>query len=288
MQHRDRLFFAFGAMKRKLNVMFNRVRSSSLPSDDFSLLLPEFDVELLPREIRELYDSWTQSEEAEALSSGTVAESDWPVAIFVPERYEEHYAYPLIIWFHSDDTDEDQLEDVMSAVSQQNYCGLALRANHFHDASGGYRWDTSAVQFGTVPLRDLLHVTACRLRRAFHIHSERIFLAGSGSGADAALQTFAHRPEWFAGAILLDPLGRPENLQSERLTGLRGKPILQTVSRQMPDTQLAANVESVRLLRSAGANVRIELTDGPTDPTGSEVRFIDHWIMESLNKTALV
>lgn len=268
--------------------MFNRVRSSSMDSEDFSVLLPDFDPELLPTEIRELYDTWTQSEEASALVSGAVAESDWPVAIFVPERYEEHYAYPLFIWFHSDDTDEDQLEDVMMAVSQQNYCGLALRANQFHHATGGYRWDTNNVQFGSVPLRDLLHVTACRLRRAFHIHSERIFLGGSGSGADAALQTLAQRPDWFAGAVLLDPLGRPENLQSERLTGLRGKPVLQTVSRQSPDYQLAANVECVRLLRSAGANVQIELTDQPVDPTSSEVRLVDHWIMDNLNKAALV
>lgn len=266
--------------------MFNRVRS--LSSDNFAELLPEFDVEQLPTELQELYHSWVQSEDSEILASSAVAESDWPVSIYVPERYEERYAYPLFIWFHSDDTDEDQLEDVLGAVSPQNYCGLALRGNQSNVVTGGYRWNTDSAQFGSVPFRDLLHMTTCRVRRAFHVHSERIFVAGSGSGADTALQMLVQRPEWFAGAILLDPLGKPESLQAERLIGMRGKPILQTMSRTTPNEQLAGNVEAVRLLRSAGARVQIEITERTTDPVSSEVRFLDHWIMDQLNKAALV
>lgn len=268
--------------------MLNRVRNLSLSPDASDLFPAECDVEQLPTELRELYLSWARSSQGEAVVSGEVEESDWPVAIFVPERYEERYAYPLIIWFHSDDTDEDQLEDVLSAISPQNYCGLALRGNQANALTGGYRWSTDCSQFGSVPFRDLLHLTTCRLRRAFHIHSERIFVAGSGSGADTALQVLVQRPEWFAGAILLDPMGRPEALQAERLLGMRGKPVLQTVSRTTTNDQLARNVESVRLLRSAGASVQIELTDRTVDPGSSEVRFVDHWIMDQLNKAALV
>lgn len=268
--------------------MFNRVRSLSVSSDDFAVLLPDFDAEQLPTELRELHDSWAASADGELPDSGPVAESDWPVAIFVPERYEERYAYPLIIWFHGNDASEDQLEDVMMAVSQQNYCGLALRANRLGDLMGGYRWNISGAQFGSVPFSDLLRTTTCRLRRAFHIHSERIFLAGSGSGADAALQMLARHPDWFAGTILLDPDGDPEALKAERLTALRGKPLLQTISRRTSNEQLARNVESVRLLRSAGASVQIELTDQVTDPTSPDVRFLDQWIMDQMRRAALV
>ena len=268
--------------------MFNRVRSLSHASTDSSLYGPEFDVAQLPTELRELYDSWAQSDDAGTLVNESVADSDWPVAIFVPQRYEECYAYPLIIWLHSDDTDEDQLEDVLEAISPQNYVGLSLRGNQLNNVTGGYRWNLDAAQFGSVPLPELLHATTCRLRRAFHIHSERIFIAGAGSGADSALQLLVHRPDWFAGAILLDPIGKPESLQAERLTGLRGKPVLQTQSRDASNEQLARNIESVRLIRSAGARMRIELTDSCIDPTSNEIRFLDHWIMEQLNRTALV
>ncbi|MCA9036111.1 MAG: hypothetical protein KDA91_13335 [Planctomycetaceae bacterium] len=268
--------------------MFNRVRSFSHATTDSSLYGPEFDAAQLPVELREMYENWAQSEDAGAFMNDAVAESDWPITIFVPQRYEECYAYPLIIWLHSDDTDEDQLEDVMEAISPQNYVGLSLRGNHFERRTGGYRWNMESAHFGNVPLPELLHVTTCRMRKAFHIHSERIFLAGSGSGADAALQLLVHKSEWFAGAILLDPIGKPDSIRGERLTGICSKAILQTQSRAANPEQLARNLEAVRLLRSAGARVKVELTDTAIDPTGDNMRFLDHWIMNQLNGTALV
>ena len=268
--------------------MFNRVRSLSFSSGELDSLIPDMDVEMLPTELRELYQSWNQSPDSPAKYSGSVAESDWPVSIYVPERYEERYAYPLVIWFHSDANDEDQLEQVMGSISSQNYMGLALRGNTVHESAGGFRWDGSSLLFGSVPLQDLLHVTTCRLRRAFHIHSERIFLAGSGQGADIALQTMIQRPEWFAGVVMLDPACKSDFLKADRLTGLRGKPIMMSVSRSCSNECMAKSVESVRLLRSAGANVDVDVTELPVDPTSSEARMLDHWIMSCINREALV
>ena len=268
--------------------MFNRVRSMSFSTGELESLMPDMDVEMLPTELREMYDSWTQSPDCPSQYSEPVAQSDWPVSIYVPERYEERYAYPLVVWFHSDANDEDQLEQVMSCVSSQNYIGLALRGNRTHETAGGFRWDGSSLDFGSVPLMDLLHVTSCRLRQAFHIHSERIYVAGSGHGADVALQSIVQRPDWFAGAILLDPTCQSENLKAERLTGLRGKPMMMTVARSTPHEGLARSVETVRILRAAGASVDVELTTLPTDPVSSEARMIDHWIMASISREALV
>lgn len=268
--------------------MFNRVRSLSLSTGDLESLVPDLDLDELPVELRELYDSWSQSDECPAMHSDAVAESDWPVSIYIPERYEERYAYPLVIWFHSDATDEDQLEQVMAAVSSQNYVGLALRGNTEHPTAGGFRWNTGALTFDEVPLLSLLHMTTCRLRQAFHIHSERIFVAGTGRGADVALQAIASRPDWFAGAMLLDLHSGADNLRNERLTGLRGKPLMVTVARSCPQEQLSRNVEAVRLLRAAGAVVDVELTALPTDPVGPEARALDHWMMNCISREALV
>ena len=267
--------------------MLNRVRSMSFLSGEMDSLMPELDQDLLPTELRELYLSWTQSEDGPARHTGAVSESDWPVSIYVPERYEERYAYPLVIWFHSDANDEDQLEQFMNSVSSQNYIGLALRGNVEHSA-GGYCWSSSSLRFGSIPLLDLLHVTTCRLRRAFHIHSERIFLAGSGFGADAALQTIVQRPDWFAGAMLLDPKAESGCLGTDRLTSLRGKPMMVSVARSCPHDQLGRSVEAVRVLRAAGAKIDVELTALPVDPVSSEVRVLDHWMMGCINREALV
>jgi phospholipase/carboxylesterase len=268
--------------------MFNRVRSLSLSSGDLESLVPDLDPELLPVELRELYDSWSQSDDCPDQYSGAVAESDWPLSIFIPERYEERYAYPLVIWFHSDSNDEDQLEQVMSAVSSQNYIGLALRGNGLSRKMGGHVWDAGALQFGCVRLLDLLHWTTCRLRQAYHIHSERIFVAGSGHGADVALQTIAQRPDWFAGAILLDPAASPDLLRAERATALRGKPVKLTMARSRTGESLARGIELVRLLRASGSAVDVQLTAFPFDPTGDEARAVDHWIMDTISREALV
>jgi hypothetical protein len=51
---------------------------------------------------------------------------------------------------------------------------------------------------------------------------------------------------------------------------------------------MGRSVESVRLLRSAGASVDVEVTELPVDPTSNEARMIDHWIMGCINREALV
>lgn len=69
----------------------------SFSSGEMDSLVPKIAVEMLPVELRELYENWCQSDASLKQYSGSVAESDWPVSIYVPERYEESYAYPLIL-----------------------------------------------------------------------------------------------------------------------------------------------------------------------------------------------
>jgi phospholipase/carboxylesterase len=190
------------------------------------------------------------------------------------------------VWFHNDGGNEDDLEPVMKAMSPQNYCGLALRGNHRFKHPEAYGWNQSEVSFGKVSLASLVNVTARRLRKAFHIHSERIFVAGSGTGADIAMQLLLTHPDWFAGAVLMDP---PCDLAGETAVesgGLRGKHVLQTVSRQSPNAQLARNVEMVRLLRTCGADIDVRMTDSELDVFSSDVRFVDHWLISRITSKA--
>lgn len=111
--------------------MFNRVRSFSLPSSNLDSDAPmDFHPDDLPLELREAWESWQQSDLTPDNYARSVNESDWPVSVYVPEHYEDGYAYPLVTWFHSDANDEEQLESVMNAISPRNYIGLALRGNH--------------------------------------------------------------------------------------------------------------------------------------------------------------
>ena len=264
--------------------MYNRLRSMSFSCSAMDSAGPNISLELLPLELREVYQSWRRSSATPDNYSDDVQECDWPVSIYVPERYEEGYAYPLLTWFHSDANDEDQLEDVMNAVSSQNYVGLALRGNAELGKTGGYRWDPATFAQGSVGLSELMHLTTCRLRRAFHVHSERIFVAGSGHGADAALHLFSRHPDWFAGAILLDPFCEPEAIPAEGPGGLDRKSVLVSLSRTCALDNLGRCVAAVRTLRTAGASVDVRMTELPVDPVSAEARSLDYWMMECIQR----
>ncbi|MEZ6060486.1 MAG: hypothetical protein R3C19_09005 [Planctomycetaceae bacterium] len=267
--------------------MFNRVQMHPCLSNDLSFLTPQLGVDSLPLELQELIDLQTDSPEILAEESAA-AESDWPVSIFIPERYEENYSYPLVIWFHEAGGNEDDIETVMHSISPQNYCGLALRGNRRMSGRDSFEWNHDSLSFGEVPLARLVNITTRRLRRAFHIHSERIFVAGAQAGADVALQLLLQHSDWFAGAILLDPTCDPEHMHGVFPGDLRGKHVLQTVSRNASNETLARNVEAVRLLRSAGVKLDVRMSESPLNPYGPDVRFIDHWLLSRISQAAFV
>ncbi|HAD58724.1 MAG TPA: hypothetical protein DCG12_05745 [Planctomycetaceae bacterium] len=262
--------------------MFNRMQSHSFLQDNPSFLIPNSQIDRMPLELRELCESYNSECREEKREEDAAAQSDWPVALFVPSSYVENYAYPLVIWFHDERSSEAELNLVMNAIGDQNYCGLAIRGNQNLQGPDEFGWSKTSLQFGSAPLHKLINITARRLRRAFHIHSERIFVAGSGSGADVALRLFAECPQWFAGAIAIDPKCNEELLLGDT-SEMRGKNILQTVSRTASDEDLAANLETVRMFRTAGVQMDVRVMDEPLDPCSNSARFLDSWLISHLN-----
>jgi hypothetical protein len=59
----------------------------------------------------------------------------FPHRIFVPEHYESGYAYPLLVWLHSDHSSEFEIDQMMPALSVRNYAAVALRGNRMSDRS---------------------------------------------------------------------------------------------------------------------------------------------------------
>src|SRR5687767_7171979 len=106
-----------------------------------------------------------------------------PFSLFAPLHYEENYAYPLFIWLHSAGGDERQLARVMPLVSMRNYVGLAVRGP-VSGESRGYAWPQTAEGIEAAEQRILESIDkACE---RFHVHRQRIFLAGYESGGTMA------------------------------------------------------------------------------------------------------
>jgi phospholipase/carboxylesterase len=181
-------------------------------------------------------------------------------AMFVPQRYEPNYAYPLLVLLHARGGDEQQLVRSMPALSWRNYVGLGLRGPEVVAPRGreaGYGWgpafgrpdrrpvqpvpaetDVEALRrrLGGPPdpvevIEEGVFAAVLQARRALHIHSERIFLVGCGEGAAVAYRLGLTYPDRFAGVVALNgwipdgfrPLARLKECRDLRILVVHGE-----------------------------------------------------------------
>ena len=192
-----------------------------------------------------------------------------PFEIYRPAGYEPNYAYPLVIWFHDAGGNERDLHAMMSDVTDRNALGLALRGERVL-RSGGFDW-----LGGDRPRRRQRLLAALReLRSEYHIHTERIVLAGQGSGADAAARVFWERPEWYGGLALFDIGWKSFPIDLIKREELPGKPVLL----DLPTDSLGDGREIAGQMRARGLDVTMEREHQETIQRKT-YRALDRWIL---------
>lgn len=200
-----------------------------------------------------------------------------PVGLFVPEGYEPNYAYPLLVWLHGTGGDERDLIEQMPGISTRNCFGLSLRGPR-PLAAGGYSWPDGSV----AALEREISETVRRLRREYHIHSERIFLGGFERGAALALELLLRRPEWFGGAAALAGSLPQTDLVLSRYRELQGKRVL--LMGGVRDAVVPADdvIRTSRLLHAAGLDVTLKISDADHTVTPRMLSQINRWIIDSI------
>ncbi|MBA3312685.1 MAG: hypothetical protein M3552_05480 [Planctomycetota bacterium] len=168
-----------------------------------------------------------------------------PVAVFTPEGYEPNYAYPLIVWFHDAGESEQMLRRVMPVMSDRNALGLALRGERLR--RNGFDWAAGL----TEPRERSLEAAVREFKREFNIHTERVVLAGRGTGAVAASELFFARPDWYGGLAMFDAPAEAIAVDLTRREELVGKPVLL----DLPLEQLGRGREGAARLVASGADV---------------------------------
>lgn len=207
----------------------------------------------------------------EALDSESISSSP-PNSVFIPEGYEQNYAYPLVVWFHDSGESEQVLHHILPEVTDRNALGIAIRGEQ---AVGINRFDWSEKEFAE---RETKLVAAIRcFRRDHHVHSERIVLAGRGMGARIAAEHFLARPEWFGGLALFDAPSQALSLDLSRRAEMIGKPVLL----DLPMVQLGRGREAVSRLTAAGLDVTFRHLRSKSLSRDS-LRSLDRWLLESV------
>src|SRR6266849_7954287 len=112
----------------------------------------------------------------------------WPLRTFLPTGYEPNYPYPLLVFLHGHGSSEEQILRLAPRLSRRNYICIGLRGPHAvasrATGSVSYSWGLDANADSAVEEYVLRSVE--QTRRLFHVHSERIYLAGFREGATLA------------------------------------------------------------------------------------------------------
>ncbi|MEO1996167.1 MAG: hypothetical protein ABGZ17_12920 [Planctomycetaceae bacterium] len=210
-----------------------------------------------------------------------------PLSMFVPDNYEPGYPYPLVIWLHGAGGSDQEIERIMPQISDRNMFGIALRGNRrsITAPQGQNSWSNDPADVAA--LADTLYETVCNVRRLFHIHSERIFLAGCDQGATLATRLLLEYPDWFAGLLSIggeipaisNPLARFRQLQGKRV--LVGS---------CPErrNQHAKMMLLARILNSAGMQVTIRRCADARFESTTLLRDANHWLLKSFNNATLI
>jgi phospholipase/carboxylesterase len=128
-----------------------------------------------------------------------------PIRTFAPTGYEPRYPYPLIVFLHGHGGNEEQILHLAPRVSRRNYVSIGLRGpvglGPNRQGTLGFSWGDAS----HLPLiEDYLLGAIQQTRLHYHIHSERVILAGFAQGATLAYRMGLMFPDKISGVIALN------------------------------------------------------------------------------------
>jgi phospholipase/carboxylesterase len=193
-----------------------------------------------------------------------------PAAVFVPERYEPNYAYPLLVWLHNGAADRRDLQGLMSRVSTRNMLAVTVACPEL----------PAPLSPGAMAATlDEISGTLRRVRARYHVHTERVYPIGFAAGGSLALALLLERPGVFGGAISLCGRLPKSKRPLFRFRELNRKPVLLAAGAKDECVPVTDVVRTGRLLHSAGMSVSTRVYDAAQEMTPRMLRDVDCWVL---------
>lgn len=181
-----------------------------------------------------------------------------PIRTFAPIGYEPRYAYPLIVFLHGQGGNEEQILRLAPRISRRNFVSIGLRGpvclGPNRQGALGFSWGDAA----HLPLiEDYLLEAIQQTRLHYHIHSERIFLAGFAEGATLAYRMGLLFPDKINGVIALNGHMPREDRPLLRLPDVRSLQVF--IGHGIANSVVPASMVRAdrRLLYAAGMDVEM-------------------------------
>lgn len=209
-----------------------------------------------------------------------------PLRTFLPLGYEANYPYPLLVFLHGHGSNEEQVLRLAPRLSRRNYICIAPRGPHAldprPDGRPAFSWGPDDCDNPLV--EDYIFRAIEQTRRTYHVHSERIYLAGFRDAASLAYRLAMIYPQRFAGVISLNGAMSRRGGPLLRLPDVRPLKVFIGHGIANAIVPLGLARKDYRLLYTAGLNVAMN-----TYPTTHRIhpamlRDIDRWVQEHINE----
>jgi phospholipase/carboxylesterase len=208
-----------------------------------------------------------------------------PVRTFLPTGYEPNYPYPLLVFFHGHGGCEEQILRLAPRLSRRNYICIALRGPQplglRPDGRIGYAW---SADLHDPIVEDYVFQAVEQTRRNYHVHSERIYLAGFCEGATLAYRLGLRYPERFGGVISLNGALPRRSGPLFRLPDVRGLRVLIGHGIANPHVPLSMAENDYRVFYAAGLDVRMHTYPATHRLHPDMLRDVNRWVMEVCNR----
>jgi phospholipase/carboxylesterase len=237
-------------------------------------------IKLSPLALQSSTETLVEATPQPALSAAVPIANRDEYSLFVPLHYEKKYAYPLIVWLHADGQSANQLQEVMLQISMRNYVAVAPQSFNGNSQSG-YFWDQS---WETIEHARKTIVSAVDQARArCNIHSQRIYIAGMGSGGTMAFRIGLSNPETFAGIMSLHGPLPGDQSPLRDWNRCRRLPIYWTHARAAKDFAQDQLCRQLRLLHIAGFTVNLRQYAQAESTCPQMLADMNRWVMEMIS-----
>jgi phospholipase/carboxylesterase len=201
---------------------------------------------------------------------------------FLPTGYEPNYPYPLLVFLHGEGGSEETVLKLAPRLSRRNFICIGLRGllPLPDTTSPAYSWGDEGQQ-DQVEEYILRSIEATR--RRYHVHSERIYLAGFNEGSEPAFRLGLSQPEKFAGLVALNGCLPTRGRPLLRLDEVRRLRVLIAHGLDNTQTPVTAARADQRLLYTAGLDVEFKCyaTNHAIHP--DMLRDLNRWIIDQIN-----
>lgn len=201
------------------------------------------------------------------------------LCLFGPERYEPRYDYPLIVWLHSCNSSEAELEGVMPEFSLQNYVACAPRGTTACDPEAKYyRWGQSAA--ASAIAEEVVFESIEVAQQHFSVCPKRVFLVGFGGGGTMAWRIALRYPKRFAGVVSICGDFPHRNQPLSNIENSRDLPTLWLYGAESTRCGIQQVCESLPILHSASLAVDIRQYPCGNELLTNMLVDVNNWVME--------